>query len=87
MCTSTHKYPPCLLPPAQVVRHLPSFLYCAETDKYQRLVLWTNPYDTSDTLGAPAMASRQKVDKTRAEVYEGCDVLVSADGVSAERDG
>ena len=70
----------------EIMRHLPSFLYNAETDKYERLVVWTNPYDETDSLHAPAMASRQKVDKERARVYEGCDVLVSADGMSAERD-
>ena len=60
--------------------------YNADHDNYDRLTIWVNQHDTSDTVEAPAFAGRRIIEKERAAMYAGCEVLTSADGTSVERD-
>ena len=60
--------------------------YMPETDDYKRLVLWTNPHNEKDSVIAPSFAGRVTVEKERAKLYAGCEVLTSEDGSGVERD-
>ena len=51
--------------------------YMPETVDYKRLVLWTNPFNEKDLVIAPSFAGRVTVEKERATLYAGCEVLTS----------
>eukprot|EP00966_Prymnesium_polylepis_P038214 886061-Prymnesium_polylepis.1 len=63
------------------LRHLLSFIYDHDRDLYERIVVWTNPADESDTLSAPTLASRYAWEKERAVVYGMCNAEASDDGL------
>lgn len=63
------------------LRHLLSFIYDHDKDLYERIIVWTNATDETDTLTAPTLASRYAWEKERAMVYGKCGVESSADGL------
>ena len=60
--------------------------YDLETDKYSTIPIWVNPFNEKDMVLAPRFAGRRSYEKERNALYDGCDVLVSADGTMVERD-
>ena len=59
--------------------------YDPVSDKYKGLVVWTNPFDETDTLTAPTLPSRWPLEKERDRVYKSCNVQEGSDG-HVERD-
>jgi hypothetical protein len=67
------------------LRHLLSFVYSPERDKYERLVLWVNPHDSEDCILSPTLAARGPREAMRAEIYARCGSAASDDGLYCGR--
>lgn len=63
------------------LRHLLSFKYDCHSDMYKQFKVWSNPFNESDHLLAPCIASRYSYLKERELVYGHCHADSSADGI------
>lgn len=67
------------------LRHLLSFTYDCQSDMYKKVRVWTNPFNDSDHLFAPCIASRYSFLKEREIVYGDCHMRKRArTGCSAD---
>lgn len=62
------------------LRHLLSFAYNRDLDAYERVPVWTNPFNHKDVLHMPALASRKPREAERAIIYNQCGAQASDDG-------
>lgn len=51
------------------LRHLLSFLYNHDRDRYERLIIWRNPFNPSDVIQAPAIAARPMYEAERNVLF------------------
>lgn len=63
------------------LRHLLSFTYNHERDRYERITIWRNPADPCDVLKAPAIAARPTYEAERNALFSQCGATSSADGL------
>eukprot|EP00965_Chrysotila_dentata_P247259 6207648-Pleurochrysis_carterae.AAC.1 len=64
----------------ETLRHLLSFIYDKDTDKYAPIRVWENPNDTSDFLVMTSLASRQSREKEFNLMADAADIVVSPNG-------
>ena len=68
-----------------LLRHVLSFQYAPTTDHYNRLQLWTNPKNESDSVDFPVLPGRVEREREYSELAETCGIEVSATG-NCQRD-
>lgn len=63
------------------LRHLLSFTYDRQSDSYQKISVWSNPFDRDDCLLMPTLAGRCLRERDRASLFARCGVTSSEDGI------
>jgi hypothetical protein len=69
----------------EALRHLLSFIYNPETNKYEPIRVWEDPDDPTSCVLSCQLANRQKREALYAELIGDSDIIVSASG-RCERD-
>lgn len=64
------------------LRHLLSFTYDRQSDSYQKISVWSNPFDRNDCLLMPTLAGRCLRERDRASLFSRCGVTSSGMGSS-----
>lgn len=65
--------------------HLLSFVYDPTSDKYHRIIVWTNPNDEKDVVVMPRLVGREGREKLFAQMADECGITVGDNG-RCERD-
>ena len=71
----------------EVLRHLLSFIYDADTDTYDAICAWINPYDPDDVVLTASLVhvGRHRREKLYHQLVADCEITVGENG-RCERD-
>ena len=69
----------------EVLRHLLSFIYDADTDTYDPICAWINPYDPDDVVLTASLVGRYRREKLYHQLVDDCEITVGENG-RCERD-